>query len=224
MANEPHPDQASDRRPVAPARRGPDPASVAVQRLHLQPAVDPGRGCRRRPDRRFVVPEREQVLLLAAAHHGLVAHREPHPPVRRAALLHRADVGVTLLFGWIPVTLARVIILVTRFRARSRVDSYGASEAGPSQLGLERPAEDWRPAKESVAATSVEVTAPASPRAPASRAPAASTARERRRRWVDAGAGAAGRWSPSRSVLGVVAVLRCLDQTWPVRADPVVDM
>lgn len=56
---------------------------------------------------------------------GWLLTLSPVPLFVGAALLHRADVAVTLLPGWVPVTLAGVVILVTTFRARNRIDTYG---------------------------------------------------------------------------------------------------
>ena len=42
------------------------------------------------------------------------------------ALLHRADVSVSVLAGWVPLALAGVVVLVATFRARGRIDTYAS--------------------------------------------------------------------------------------------------
>jgi hypothetical protein len=41
-------------------------------------------------------------------------------------LLHAANVTISLGAGWIPLALAGVLILVTTFRARGRIDTYAS--------------------------------------------------------------------------------------------------
>jgi hypothetical protein len=57
---------------------------------------------------------------------GWLLALSPVPLFIGLRLLHSADVTVSLRIGWLPITLAGVLILVATFRARGRIDTYAS--------------------------------------------------------------------------------------------------